>query len=381
MNWTTGSFANATDLPWQEPPLFETGHQVAVALVALPVIVVWWLVWRCAPKRRFRATNPYVRMQYLYAMVAGTMVGFLAGHALPNSLLGHAEDIKFLAFFAGIGVTVAFLRFMRSCGRANFQIVASTHQEPYHLFDDETGDQLAYVSTGARRTPAASVFAEQPSSAYASVDSSVEGGVFVDSLSRDSSPRRVAVAHAMGDDMAEDITTAADQSDILWIRRWMALVLFAVYMIYGVTDGVFLVYNYHEQSAAVLVACFWISKIASALTLSGFLIFAYVHLHPHECRCCCRRWVYPVAALVYTLVAVCSCLPVFLSVPSEEIAEWLVPNVAFGAFGAFVAGALMVIAMLFVFFEVPEASARSEFIWWLLFVVAGVVSWVTGRFL
>ena len=92
MNGTEAPFpvppANWTFPP--EPPLFNTGHKVATAFVILPVLLVWFLVWRYAVKRQFQLNDPAERMRLVYAAVAGSMTGFLAGHALPNALIGHA---------------------------------------------------------------------------------------------------------------------------------------------------------------------------------------------------------------------------------------------------------------------------------------------------
>ena len=90
---------------------------------------------------------------------------------------------------------------------------------------------------------------------------------------------------------------------------------------------------------------------------------------------------YPVAGLVFATVTLLGCLPVYMSVPTEEVAAWLVPNVAFGVFSALFGGVLMALAMLFVFYEVPEASSRSEFCWWIVFLSTGMVTFLTGCFL
>jgi hypothetical protein len=168
-----------TVAPWEPAPFFDTGHRVALGLVALPMAFVWFLVWRCSPRKRFRINNPMRRLRNLYAIVAGTMVGMLAGHALPNALIGQAEDIKFLAFFVAIGLTVAVLRFMRACGVAADQIVENTHQEPFEVFDEETGDQMDRIATSIQRSPAATVAGTPASSYYVSADESSHEGGFI----------------------------------------------------------------------------------------------------------------------------------------------------------------------------------------------------------
>lgn len=318
------------------------------------------------------------------------MVGYLAGHALPNALVGGDVEIKLLAFFVGVAITGAMVRFMRVCGDANFQLVGNTDSEPYRLFDDETGDERSHISTHFGRTPLAEVVRD-PYGGAGSVDgndSSHESGVFGSvsgggRSSRDMSPRRrVLLQHSMGDDMAEDVAAGGDDRDVLRMRRWMATVIYCVYTVYGTTDGVFLVYNHHAQPGGVLVACFYVSKIMSAVVLSGFMAYAYVHLYaPRQRGCCGRRWVYPALGVLFALNATVSCLPIFLGTTTAAIAAWVAPNVAFGAFGAAVAGIMVPPALRFAFREAPEASARSETLWWAIFVATGGAAWATGLFL
>lgn len=390
MNSTTGLPAgNFTFGPLEPLPLFDTGAQVATALVVLPVLFTWWLVWRCAPRKGFRTENPYVTNQYLYSVMSGTMVGFMAGHIMPNALIGDSETLKFGGFFLGVAITAAFFKFMRCCGGVDSQVMSTVWREPHLVFDEETGDETDYVSTSIGTTPAAVVNVRRPSSySYSEsggIDSSADAGMLgLSGSSRDVSPRRQAlIGQAAGDDLAEDSTAVADHSDIVWFRRWMAVTVYIIYILYSMTDGVFLVFNYHDQPAPVLLVCFYLAKLSETVTLSGFFIFGYIHVKTPGRRCCClcRRWMYPVAGLVFATVTLLGCLPVYMSVPTEEVAAWLVPNVAFGVFSALFGGVLMALAMLFVFYEVPEASSRSEFCWWIVFLSTGMVTFLTGCFL
>lgn len=376
MNATTVTVAPVLGMEW------TTTTRVFTPLAALPVLLVWFIVWRVSPKRNLHINNPYTKMQYLYALMTGSMAGFLAGHALPNALLiGEYGGVwKCICFFVGMCATAAFIRFARTCGPSLHQVAGDTSDEPYMLFDAD-GEQMDRVSTTPRRTPVGSVNVQPPSSAMdAFVGTSYEDDYDSGTVTPNA---HVIISQSTGDNMATDIADSGDAWDVLWIRRKTAWLIMTIYLFYSSCDGLFLMYNFHEVRPAVLVACFWIFKCSTAATLSGFFVYGYVQLHPSRgLLCCCRRTrcVYPMAALLSSITVVLSSIPVVMGV-GQAYVDMVVENAIFGCAGALVAGILLTFALRFVFFEARETSNRAEFKWWVLFALSGLGTACLGLFL
>lgn len=187
---------------------------------------------------------------------------------------------------------------------------------------------------------------------------------------------------SLGDDGSEDVARTSDHMEILWIRRKMAWILLVFYTAYGLSDALFMAYNNHGQTPAVLVACFWIYKLVNSLVLSGTAVFAYIHLHPRRCCCCCRRYrpMYFAWATVSVLASVASAIPVVLDVPPERVAM-VVESLAFRLFCGFFSGWQVWVAFLLINAELRDTNMRTELAWWALFIASAVAIFTTGVFL
>lgn len=383
------STAVATFAPDEFIP-FAPAEKAFTMLAGVLVGLVWLLMWRYAPKKSLRINDPRKRMHLVYAAVAAGLLGHFAGHSFPNALI-HApaepQSTHFvtLAMMLGVAAAVAFFKFSRTCGVASDQAVLDPGKEPVGAFIDEDGTQGEYVRTTTSHTSVAlSVASEGHYTSFSESQQFINSSSLEDSASRDASPRgRLAIGVggvSQGDDGSEDVASTSDDVDILWMRRKMAWIVFALYTLYTLSDALFMAYNNHGQPPGVLVACFWIYKLVNSLTLSGIAVYAYVHLHPR--RCCCNRYrpAYLVCAVISVLASVASALPVTLDVPPEQVSV-VVESLYFRLFSGFFSGWLLWVAFIFITSELRVTTARVEFLWWFVFIVTGAAVFVTGVFL
>jgi len=332
-----------------EPLALDTTQKVFTALAGLPTLVVWVGLYVFAPKRNFRTEDPYEKMQWMYAVMSGVMIGQLLGHALPNSTFYSNTRVPFMAAIFGILFVVAFAKLCRVFGYAKYQPLAKTAWEPAELFDDEGRE------TGNTVIRQENVLLDE---SYTGMDSEY--------VTSTEDPRILPASTAN--------LTASDASDIRWIRRRMFEILYITVCAMVIFEGFYLAYNASNAVPELSIPCFYLMKAIQALMLACFAVYAYDHM---RARRFLRANYYGWAALVFAVVCVCSTIPAILDLPFETISA-IVESGVFGAFYEFFAGVLATVAFFFIAREEYKPTRKGEIIWLALFSVGALSVWALG---
>ena len=161
-------------------------------------------------------------------------------------------------------------------------------------------------------------------------------------------------------------------------RRWILLMLFAVFVFVAVIDGLFLVYRNPQDDGTVagIVVSFYVNKMAQTVALCGTMVHAKIHVIKGK-RARIFWW---------TSITLAWCLTVFLStVPVLNDTTWgsvrdAVENPALATFFSIAAGAVLWAACYFRQQKLRKIDVKDTIVGIAVFALAGGQSAVTAIF-
>ena len=327
---------------------YTVTERIFTSFAFIPAVFVWIIIYRFSPKANFQLNDPYTRMQLLYAVMSGIMIGQLLGHALPNATMYSDSNVPYLAAIIGIIVVMSFLKLCRVFGYAKNQVIGSTQYEPTELYNEE-GDETSFVVVGREELL-------------------LDDGPLSDtnSFHTDEESKPLGASHS--------ILTGNDAWDVRWIRRRMFEILYTVLCIMTAFEGLYLVYNASNVSPVSAIIAFYVMKSLQAFMLACYAVFAYNHKRTTKFI---FLGYYAWAVVGFSVAVVLSTVPILMGISHNEIST-IVESRIFSGFYELFAGILAAVAFDFTTREEFNPTKQGELSWLGLFTVGSVVMWGLG---
>lgn len=282
--------------------------------------------------RRLRGKNTFLhRMQYIYSMIAGGLMGQFFAHTLPNSSVhpfSFSTDYAFAIGFLLLGFYI--IMWIQKCGRVNnvnpnYTGPEVTLTEINHVVDPNTMEEHNYTN--------------------------------MDDLN--------------SDEFSDKMWTIEDEKSELKRRRKMALFLFFTMLLIQVFEGFFLIYR-NKSDKGLLIGLFVVDKLIESMIVIGALLHAFFHAIP-------GKKAFIALSIIWIIGTTASTIPVLTNMNYMD-AQLVLQHPATSIFYALAGSIILWCTVYFVWIEPKKTGKGPIVVRLLLFGLFMSGSWLTAYF-